>query len=71
MSSGPSADDNPAERLPEISPELALVDADLAHRLRERDRIVARRRRLPFPALHLVPDTPGKIGPEEPGVVEP
>jgi hypothetical protein len=48
----------------EISPELVLVDRELARRLHERDRVRARQR-APLPVLRLVPDAPSGSSDDE------
>lgn len=44
-----------SEALPRVSPELALVDASMAAGLRRRERILDRRRPVPFQVLHAGP----------------
>jgi hypothetical protein len=52
MTSGPDHTEDPLAT--PISPELVLVDPELARHLHERDRVRAQKRTPPLPALHLV-----------------
>jgi hypothetical protein len=66
MKSGMTSADHDHDTLDqsEISPELVLVDPELARRLHERDRVRARRR-APLPILRLVPNAPSGSSDDE------
>ena len=58
-----------SEALPRVSPELALVDPELAEGLRLRDQVLARRRPVPFQVLRGAsePDSASKFPKDDDG----
>jgi hypothetical protein len=66
MTSVAATDGAFADDLPQISPELVLVDPELSKRVRSRVPLPFRRVRAPLPALHGVADgdveTSGELG---------